>query len=87
MTFFRSNKIILTAFFVLLASSAFCQLPYNLLDGRKHFYCDGCSKLIDAMPAEVLFGVQIKPNGDVYFLMNNREWFDKIFKNNYYGIT
>jgi hypothetical protein len=46
-----------------------------------------CMQVIEAKPPEVLFGIRISNNGDVYFSMNNRQWFDKIFKNNSYGVT
>ncbi len=39
------------------------------------------------MPPEVLFGIHFNSNGDIYFSLSNREWFDKIFKNNSYGIS
>ena len=39
------------------------------------------------MPKEVLFGIDIHQNGDIYFSMNDKNWFNKIFKNNSYGVT
>lgn len=47
--------------------------------------CQSCKDLIDQKPQEVLFGVQINANGDVYFSMNNNEWFNKIIKDDNYG--
>jgi len=57
------------------------------VDGREHRYCEGCHHVIEDMPPEVLFGIQINANGDVYFSMNNKQWFDKIFKNDSYGVS
>lgn len=80
-------KKILAAISLLFSITAFAQLPYNLIDGRDHKYCDGCRALIEQMPREVLFGIHIYTNGDIYFSMNNINWFNKIFKNNSYGVT
>ena len=76
-------------FFIILLSflKSFSQLPYNLKDGRQNNYCTGCQQTIRGMPPEVLFGIQINTNGDVYFSMNNNQWFDKIFKSDAYGVS
>jgi len=39
------------------------------------------------MPKEVLFGIHIFENGEIYFSMNDKNWFDKLFINNTYGVT
>ena len=83
----KSGKIILLIFVLLSFSNSFSQLPYNLIDGKDHKYCKSCRELIDSMPPEVLFGIHIRENGDVYFSMSDKQWFHKIFKNNSYGIT
>ena len=62
-------------------------MPYNLVDNREHKYCELCQKVINERPPEVLFGISINENGDIYFSMTNKLWFDKIFRNNSYGIT
>lgn len=77
-------------FFVLLLFTipeAAGQLPYKLIDGRDGNYCSSCKATISNMPPEVLFGIQINNDGDVYFSMNNIEWFDKIFTGNSYGVS
>jgi hypothetical protein len=74
------------AIFLLLACFCKAQLPYGLIDGRDHHYCAACKYVIKEMPVEVLFGIQINSNGDIFFSMNNKEWFEKIFKNNSYGV-
>jgi hypothetical protein len=80
-------KIYLSIILLFINSASFCQLPYQLQDGRDHKYCQPCIQIIQSMPKEVLFGVSINPKGDVYFSISNKEWFDKIFKNNSYGIS
>jgi hypothetical protein len=62
--------ILLMALFAVQFVSA--QLPYGLIDGRNaDLRCESCEKLIEEKPVEVLFGVDIHENGDVYFSMNN----------------
>jgi len=80
-------KKIVTVILFLFSLNSFAQLPYNLIDGRAHKYCEACQDLIQKKPDEVLFGIQVNSNGDIYFSMNNTEWFNKIFKNDSYGIT
>lgn len=62
------------------------QLPHNLKTGWDGPYCQNCRKQIDERPREVLFGIHIDSKGDVYFSMNNEIWFDKIFRNNSFGV-
>src|ERR1700709_540852 len=81
------KKLIFISLLIFTWSGSFAQLPFNLIDGREHRYCASCAKIIQDIPPEVLFGIQIHTNGDVYFSMSNKEWFDKIFKNNSYGIA
>ena len=74
---------------VLLLSglNSIAQAPFNLIDGREHKYCSSCQCLIREMPPEVLFGLHIHADGDIYFSMNNTVWFNKIFKSNSYGVS
>jgi hypothetical protein len=78
-------KKILVLIFVLQQTYSYAQLPFNLIDARMENTCQSCKDLIDQKPQEVLFGVQINANGDVYFSMNNNEWFNKIIKDDNYG--
>ena len=60
----------------------------NIVDGRNiSTYCGSCQTLIEEMPKEVLFGIFIQENGDVYFAMSDKMWFNKIFKNKSYGVS
>lgn len=68
-------------------TTALSQLPYKLIDGRQHRYCESCNQVIQNMPPEVLFGIQINTNGDIFFSINNKKWFDYIFKNDSYGVS
>jgi hypothetical protein len=85
--YLRIYKILFSFLLFLSCTALYSQLPYQLIDGREHKYCESCRGIIEDMPPEVLFGIDIKLNGDVYFSMNNKTWFDKIFKNNSYGVS
>lgn len=75
-------------FFLLLNCVCYSQLPYGLKNGiSSQPYCSRCQQTIAEKPPEVLFGIFIKSNGDVYFSMDNKEWFEKIFRLPTYGIT
>ncbi len=82
----KTVKLICTLL-LLCFINASAQLPYKLIDGRTHKYCEACNATIQSMPPEVQFGVQINADGDIYFSMSNKQWFDKIFKSESYGIS
>ncbi len=83
----RPKKIYLLLVFVFIFFRGNCQLPFGLVDGREHNYCTSCNEVIADKPKEVLFGIQINGDGEIYFSMNNIEWFKKIFSNDAYGVT
>lgn len=63
------------------------QFPYGLEDQREHAYCKSCQEWIEAKPKEVLFGISINLDGDIYFSMSDLQWFNNIFKSDAYGVT
>lgn len=81
------SALILTAFFSSLTFFTQAQFPFGLVDQRQHTYCQGCRQLLDEKPKEVLFGLNIDRDGSIYFSMTDINWFQKIFKNNSYGVT
>jgi hypothetical protein len=81
------NKTRLVLFFLLLSYNLVAQKSIPLVDGRESEECSSCKDLINQKPKEVLYGIHLNDNGDVYFSMNNIEWFKKIFQNDEYGIT
>ena len=81
------SKYFLLIGILLLALNSKSQLPFDLIDNREHKYCAPCKTLIEEKPIEVLFGVHVNTDGNIYFSMNNMEWFNKIFKNKSYGVT
>jgi len=78
-------KLAFIIIFPLLPYTGTTQNTYS--DGRESAECASCQEMIDEMPKEVLFGIQINPNGDVYFSMTDKKWFDKLFKNDSYGVA
>jgi len=81
------SALILTAFFSSLTFFTRAQFPFGLVDQRQHTYCQGCKQLLEEKPKEVLFGLNIDRDGSIYFSMTDINWFQKIFKNNSYGVT
>jgi CRISPR/Cas system-associated exonuclease Cas4 (RecB family) len=83
----RVQTLLLVTFISLLGKVSYCQTKSKFIDGREHNYCTSCKSLLDEMPKEVLFGLQINNDGEVFFSMSDKKWFEKIFKNNSYGVT
>lgn len=82
----RSMKSLLILILVCAAGYvSYSQSQYY--DGRNHSYCTSCRTTIQSMPADVLFGVRISETGDVYFSMSDKNWFEKVFKDNSYGVA
>lgn len=66
----------------------YAQIPYGLFDGRDaDLRCETCEKVINEKPIEVLFGIDVHENGDVYFSMTNKQWFEKLFSSPNSGIS
>jgi hypothetical protein len=64
---------------VLIPVMATAQIKTSLVDGRQSYSCAACDKLLREKPKEVLFGIELHANGDVYFSMSNKDWFYKLF--------
>ncbi len=85
-------KLYRSIFFIVVVilgnlSDAVSQAPYGLEEAFFNKHCSNCREIIFAKPDEVLFGIDIQMNGDIYFSTNNREWFNKIIKSDAYGIS
>jgi hypothetical protein len=81
------KKIYLLLFVLLLQMSSHAQLSFNLKDSRLENVGLTFTNLINEKPVEVQFGISVDENNDVYFSMTNKEWFNKIIKNDNYGIS
>lgn len=63
------------------------QSLYGLKDGRNsETLCTECEQVIEARPKEVLFGIHVL-EGQVYFSITSKKWFDQIIKRDADGIT
>lgn len=74
----RKNLACLYLLVTLLSASAVAQ-TVTIPDGRTTPACNACRELMKAKPKEVLFGIEVKDNGHVYFTMSNKDWFFKLF--------
>ena len=81
------NKVKLIFLLLLFGYNLNAQVSITLLDSRESEVCLPCVKMLNQKPKEVLFGIDIKENQDVYFSIDNIEWFNKIIKNDSYGIS
>lgn len=80
--------LLLLACNLFLQTKTYAQLPYNLVDGLESNYCTQCRDILNSqLPPEVKFGIYIGNDGDVYFSMNDKRWFNKIFRADNFGIT
>ncbi|HLK28052.1 MAG TPA: hypothetical protein VKT28_05685 [Puia sp.] len=80
----KTLSVIILSLFYFFSSG---QNKSQFIDGREGTYCSSTEKLISEMPKEVLFGIQINSNGEVYFSMSDKNWFDKIFRGDSYGVS
>jgi hypothetical protein len=79
------SRIVFINILVSFSFMSTAQTRYN--DARETTQCASCKAVIRDMPKEVLYGIHINLNGDVYFSMTDRNWFDKLFNNDSYGIA
>ncbi|RXK58790.1 hypothetical protein ESA94_15480 [Lacibacter luteus] len=76
----KSVRLIFVLCFLFNCFQTAAQNPYNLKDGRQFGgYCDACVEVIKQKPKEALFGIDIHQNGDVFVVMTDFFWFEKIF--------
>lgn len=72
---------------LLMPAIATTQTITSLQDGRQTSYCRACDRLLQEKPKEVLFGIEIHTNGEVYFSMSNKDWFYKLFTGPQDGVS
>ena len=70
----------------LYSSFSFAQ-SFKLPDGRNSAECKRCLSLLEEKPKEVLFGIYLHDDGNIYFGMSNKEWFNKFFTGPMDGIA
>jgi outer membrane protein OmpA-like peptidoglycan-associated protein len=67
-------------------SRTMAQSP-ELEDARQGTACEAFKKLLDSRPKEILFGVDVKDNGDVYFNITNKDWLPRFLNKPTDGIA
>jgi hypothetical protein len=79
----------LPAVIALLLSSlcSFSQTKVILTDGRSLPSGQACARLLESWPKEVLFGISITDQGDVYFTMSGGPWFNQLLNGPKDGIA
>ncbi|MCS3794922.1 hypothetical protein [Niastella sp. OAS944] len=70
-----------------LSITSMAQSRVFIHDGRQTAACTVCEQMLNDMPKEVLFGIHLYPNGDVYFTMSDKTWFNKLFTGAHDGVT
>ncbi|MBS1664174.1 MAG: hypothetical protein JST68_24225 [Bacteroidetes bacterium] len=66
--------------FIIWSAPLSAQTNDQLIDGRTTDpFCIQYQKLFESKPKEILLGIHIRENGDVYFIMDNESWFQKLF--------
>lgn len=72
---------LLSFFCIIVFSNTLKAQPnFGFTDGRDADpTCIKAAGIIRNMPKEVLFGIDIKPSGEVYFSMSSKQWFNKLF--------
>ncbi len=76
-------------FLFFIANITFGQNVYDIKRPQKDYIkkCGKCMEVLNTMPPEVQFGLQSDEFGNIYFLITNKTWFDKLFKKKYDGIS
>ncbi|HXB06799.1 MAG TPA: hypothetical protein VNW04_06780, partial [Puia sp.] len=76
----RTKPLLLVLFFFLWRFLLPAQNPGKLTDGRySDPFCLEYQRLVESRPKEVLFGVHIHDNGEIFFQMDSEAWFKKLF--------
>lgn len=86
--FSHTMKYLMITLICCIAYPGFGQSLYGLTDGRTSTYaCGDCIRMLNEKPREVLFGIHINNDNEVFFSMSSRYWFDKLFTGSEDGVT
>jgi hypothetical protein len=72
-------KLLSISLLILISFQNFAQKKVVLVEDRTSPIVEEFYQLLAKKPKEVLFGVQITDDGEIYFSMSNRDWFAKLF--------
>lgn len=72
-------KLLSINLLILLSFQVFAQKKVVLVEDRTSPIVEDFYQLLEKMPKEVLFGVDIHDDGNIYVSITNRHWFKKLF--------
>jgi len=81
------HRIFVLVLFLFVFNETFSQTTYGLRDGRMDPQCAPLIKSIQERSREVLFGISIQKNGDIFFSITNKKGYDQIFNAPLHGIA
>ncbi len=84
----KLKNILITISTLLLTESLYCQY-YDIKNPGNDYMkkCQDCISLINNKPKEIQFGIRRDDNDNLYFIVNNKDWFDKMIKKGGDGLT
>src|SRR5690349_19553700 len=80
-------RLLTLLFCITLSMMAAAQSRVFIHDGRQTAACTSCEKLFIEKPKEVLFGIDLRKNGDIYFTTSDKQWFNKLITGPQDGVT
>jgi hypothetical protein len=80
-------KLLSISLLIFVSFQCFAQKNVVLIEDRTSPIVEEFYELWKTMPKEVLFGVDIHKNGEVYFSMSNKKWFYRLFLNSKDGVA
>jgi len=80
-------RLLTLLFCITLSMMAAAQSRVFIHDGRQTAACTSCENLFNEKPREVLFGIDLHDNGDIYFTTSNKQWFFKLITGPQDGVT
>lgn len=80
---------LLTLSMILLAANSYGQKYFDIKNPGNKYYskCKDCISLINNKPKEIQYGIQKDEFDNLYFVVNSKEWFDKMIKKRGDGIA
>ena len=82
-------RLIIVLTLLMLSNLNYAQETYGIKNpkNKAQTKCKDCLSVIAAMPKEIQFSVKSDNYGNIFFVMNSKDWFNKLIKNNSYGIA
>jgi hypothetical protein len=80
-------RLLTLVFCISLSITVMAQSRVFIHDGRQTAACTACEKLFYEKSKEVLFGIDLRNNGDIYFTTSDKQWFNKLITGPQDGVT